>query len=123
MACRIALIDPVRCGAAALLIATAPLVIYSGSYVTTMRHPFRRFTVCLLLRSLGRTQDAAPQFCALYRIVCCLDQIDQCVAVAAISILFAILLMKDRADDQVSEVNTKIVRSWLPNGGALLIVA
>jgi len=34
MACRIALIDPVRCGAAALLIATAPLVIYSGSYVT-----------------------------------------------------------------------------------------
>jgi hypothetical protein len=124
MACRIALIDPVRCGAAALLIATAPLVIYSGSYVTNdaasiLAGSLVLFAAALAWKNPGRSSTVLLLCTGLF---VASIKLTNALPVAAISILFAILLMKDRADDQGGLKSIpKIVRSWLPNGGALLI--
>ena len=137
-ACRIVRLPPLRIGAGILLVATAPLVIYTGSNVTNDAASIFAGSLVLLVGALAWTRPGrwrAPVLAlAAFGVVLC-KAVDV-LPVIALSILFALESVsvgrrRGSADGDLvpgsgeSEVPgqagaSAALRRWLPTGGALL---
>jgi Dolichyl-phosphate-mannose-protein mannosyltransferase len=123
-AARLLRLTPTVTGAAVLLISTAPLVVYESSVTTNDAATILAAALVLFFGALAWRKPGrwtAPTLFVVGAVVTSFKSTDV-MPVAAVAGMFAIIAWMDHAPRAGPAKNLiGFVRSWLPNGGALLL--